>query len=266
MYNKSCSLSSYLKIKLITLSIIIISCNKEPQCPYEKIDWNIQTMRVDEQTATNASLEIGGKLDSFLKRLGKGTLDAKVKTELNNYSNKISNSEISYDKEYVERWNALVEDICGKINLLTNANFSDSTKYQLEKQILLRVVSFYETVTNPIDTTATEVPNENSPQKNITNPKKVITKKEKEYLEVSIQLEDFHEGYKSIFVDNKNANILPSSTNRNLRLKIESIPSRNQKIVIVTGSNDSCFIEGIFDVHSRNLFPRRFVPNCKLKN
>lgn len=179
MYSKSFSLFSYFKIKLIILSVIIISCNKEPQCPYEKIDWNSRTMQVDERTATNVSLEIGGKLDSFLKRLGKGTLDAKVKTELNNYSNKISNSEISYDKEYVERWNALVEDICGKINLLTNTNFSDSTKYQLEKQILSRVESFYETVTNPIDTTITEVHDDNKPKKILQIQKRILQKTKK---------------------------------------------------------------------------------------
>ena len=83
------------------------------------------------------------------------------------------------------------------------------------------------------------------------------------FLEIPIRLDSKSKGYFSIYVDGENAVILPNSTEFNPWISIKSIPNKNQKIIIITNSGDTCFVNNVFDEKYKNDFPPNFNAKCK---
>ncbi len=82
-------------------------------------------------------------------------------------------------------------------------------------------------------------------------------------LEISIQLESGQNGFNSITVNGKDANILPTSTPTNPRVSVRSNSNEMQTITIITKNGDTCILKRIFDKTDSNNFPIRFTPDCK---
>ncbi|MBK8702697.1 MAG: hypothetical protein IPN33_03165 [Saprospiraceae bacterium] len=233
--------------------------NNIVDCPYKSIDWNAKSVIEYEKFFYEISFNLEGNLDSYFKRIGQGGLGVETKNKLNNISERYSTSDIKIDTGFIKRWNTLVADICGKLSLFERGSFSDSAKVRLEEQVLVRVESFYETLFG----------NDNSSD-SISNNKKVIKndknswipKDEFEPIEISIHLDDKFKGVKEVFVNNKKANILPTSTMTNLRILIKGNPKTSQRILIVTNSQDTCIIERLIDAYRQDLIPRRLIPDC----
>jgi len=238
--------------------IIGTSCEKEKKCPYKELSFNSQVSTNNEKKGLNFNIDLSGELNNYFKKIGKGTINAKTSIELDNISQKMSTSEIKYDEEFVQRWNALVHDLCGQLSLFESNSFSSNSKDVLEQSIINKVTFFYESVT-----TAPTTNNENIKLDSIESIKKdrePIRTVSASKIEVSIQLKSKHNGAKSILVNDKEASILPSSTRNNPRISLISSMDKNQKITIITNSGDTCIVNGIF--HEGMDAPIRFIPEC----
>lgn len=141
---------------LSTLSLLLAlalfsGCAEErgqPDCPYQPIEWGQQHKQVIDKKQMQGELDLGGKLDAYFNKLGKGSISPHVKMELNKISEEIINSNIEYDKMFVTNWNALVADICGKIAILDRLIMNDSLRLELEKDIVDKAKKFYELTTS----------------------------------------------------------------------------------------------------------------------
>ena len=247
----------YRVIQVFIFCICVLSCNDEAEeCPYNKIRWTNETQEVRSESKIDFKVNLGGELDSCMRKIGKGKLNASIKNQLESISNEISSGSIKHDEKFVQKWNILVEDICGKLKLL-EFNLSDSTKLELEKEILNSVKLFH----NRLMTL------ENN--QNVIEVKDNISKEEKttsipkSFFEISIHLEKKYKGYSDVFVNGEKALILPSSTDTNLRIFLERKADERQSILIITGTKDTCEIFGLFE--DKESLPIRFIPNCTTK-
>lgn len=84
-------------------------------------------------------------------------------------------------------------------------------------------------------------------------------------LEISIQLETYSKGFRSIKVNGLMAEVLATSTPLNPRVLITSITNKNQIIEIETLNGDTCFLNRVFDKKLKQYFPVRFIPECKIR-
>ena len=104
---------------------------------------------------------------------------------------------------------------------------------------------------------------QNADNKVVVKENKIEKDLEKDiFLEIPIRLNSKSKGYSSIYVDGKSAIILPNSTPFNPWISIKSIPNKNQKIMIITNSRDTCFVNNVFDEKYKNDFPINFIPLC----
>lgn len=249
-------------ILYITLILISLKCkqeNKSYECPYHEIEWNEIIQNADSSKNNKFSVDFSANLQSYLKKLGKGEIDISIKDELDNYSKKITNSVRINDKKYVDKWNALVQDICGELYLYNNQKFSDSTKLLIEKDILFKVKNFYNTINS--ETTNLNLQPISSPKGSVKQQHVKSIKKLEEMIEVSIQLEENKGNLTSIFLNNKKIIPIATSTKFNPRILVGS-SIEMQKITIIKENNDTCYIEYIFDINKKHNFPVRFKPFC----
>lgn len=242
---------------MIFLLILFSSCQRHELCPYKEIEYNQKSTTINNENANNATINLGGKLEKHLKLLGKGTVNGEVKAGLNNLSKKIIESNIDYDVKYVQRWNAMVADICGKIKIFEDESYSDSTRNIIEKEILKRVVNFYEIVVND---TISNTSKKDAKKVVSPNGDKRIVKNT--YLEISIQLEEIQNGFKDIYVNGERTNVLSNSTMSNPRIRIKKDTNKLQSILIITNNGDSCYINRIFSSNRND--PIRYIPSCKI--
>lgn len=113
---------------------------------------------------------------------------------------------------------------------------------------------------NKLDNTS-KIQKEPRKQINATSAKKAQTINGR--LEISIQLKNSSEGYNSIKVNGKVAELLASSTPFNPRIFVASNSENAQLIEIIMKNGDTCIIKKIFDKEKEQYFPIRFVPDCK---
>jgi hypothetical protein len=262
-----------IKVSLFIAFVLItfVCCKSEkekPECPYQEIIWSHSTQTTDSMDKKNFSIDFGGAIEGYLKKLGKGKLNGEIKYQFDDYSRKITNSNIDIDSFYVQNWNALVQDICGSLSLLTYPTLSDSSKHDIENGLLSKVKNFYEIVTRPNKNSMLEKAiNSNSFNKskefNRINEIKQKSQVEPEKLEISIQLEDSKGGYLKAFLNGKEISPLPSSTKDNPRISVISNANIKQEIIIVTRKLDTCLVNSIFDIKEKESFPIRFIPTCK---
>lgn len=249
------------------IAFFCFSCGEHTYlCPYQTLKWSKEKVQTSEGNEVKSVFDLGGQLDSYLRRVGKGSLNAEIKNEISYYSDKINSGSIEYDIEFVKRWNALVTDLCGKLALFSDEKFSSSSRLELEQEVLLAVKSFYRNLTeyklepvenqdkNLITEPVPEKPKDNMPKDNVPVNK---------MLEISIHIDDNHKGYSNVLVDGKQAKILPASTPSNLRILVGKNPNEKQKILIITEKGDTCEIFKLFDNED---LPIRLIPNCKTKN
>lgn len=230
-------------------------CQRNNSCPYDKILYSAESRKIEQTETNKLSSEIRWKLDSYLRKIGKGGLSGDIRSEFENITKNITQSTIRYDSIYVINYNALVSDICGKIQLLNEPNFSDEAKLDIEKQILKSVETFFERAT--VIPSARDTSKNQSKRKNIERPKQNIKKQ----IELSLQLDESSEGYKEIFLNGKRINPLTSSTTLNPRLIIYAQKDVNQDIIILTNSGDTCFLKNTFNPNFS--IKRRLIPTCK---
>lgn len=257
------------KCLVILICVIAFAGCKKKQainCPFTPIEWSQQEEKIIEKNSNIKSVDIGFELDTYLKKIGKVGLDTKTKFEFKALSDKISNHSVQYDQEYVNRWNALVEEICGNLELLRDPILSESFKKELEKEILMSSRNFYEEIMKLEQVPVDNEPDESDiqvPKKNEKSTQKITF--DEELIEISIQLDTDSRGARSISVNGMEAQISPNSTPSNPRVLVPSLPGKNQKIEIITIEGDTCFIQRVFDKHKKKSLPIRFIPNCLTK-
>ncbi|MFN0174155.1 MAG: hypothetical protein ACKVU0_05865 [Saprospiraceae bacterium] len=237
-------------IKILVGLFFLILCNcrmNNVDCPYKTIS-SITEINTKNLNDVDAFFDLGGQLDTYLKKIGKANIDVDIRAKLDNYSEKIISDKTIYEKNFVENWNSLVIDICGKISLYNQMPLDEPEKKRLEMGILDRVEKFYE---NAMKTQAHQVHPEVN--KNIDNEKE---------LEIPIQLSAKTNGYKEIYINNQKAKISTSSTKYNPRVMITPNSSQNQYILIITNSNDTCNVSMVFDSKSVSKIGGRIIPNC----
>lgn len=113
--------------------------------------------------------------------------------------------------------------------------------------------------TKPIisDTISTSPVNRNK-----NNPSKKLQKKKTPSFEVSIQLST-SEGYEKIFLNGLEINALPSSTPFNPRVLVSVEEEMVQEIILISQSEDTCYLNTIFDQNLTQNPPLRFIPKCQ---
>jgi hypothetical protein len=243
-------------IKSIISSIIVIliclGCNEE--CPYKEIEWENKTSQTENESSNEMKIKVQGGMEGIIKKMGKGHVSAEVDADLKRLSKEITNSSISYDKEFVSNWNSLVMDICGKFYEIQNSQLPDSLKSEIEKSYCQRVISFYE-----LTFASNDRPIKNNASKSDTEPK---VQSQENQIEITIQLPIETRGYSKIFVNGQKAKVHPDDAPKNPRILIESDSKRTQTITIITIEGDTCILNKVFSSDLSKDFPIRFSPIC----
>ena len=102
----------------------------------------------------------------------------------------------------------------------------------------------------------------NPVNRNINNPSKKLPERKTPTFEVSIQLST-SEGCKKIFLNGIEIYALPSSTPFNPRILVSVEEEKVQKIILISQSEDTCYLNAIFDQNLIHNPPLRFFPKCQ---
>lgn len=257
-------------LALLPLILFIMSgCNeKKEDCSSKLIEWDEKTLTVKtkDSKSFNASFSLSGEVSKVLKKLGKGTINTELRTELDKLIEESSSSTIKQDREYVQNYNTCQREICILIDLIERPSISSESKIKFENQLVDAVSKFHERVMNKKDKVQ-ENPiigtGSNPVKKEATMKNTNIPPLEQTELEISIQLPYNAGEFSSITVDGTAANISTSSTSLNPRIIIKSNSQKNQKIIIIGKNNDTCILDRVFDIRQKEKFPIRFIPICK---
>jgi hypothetical protein len=104
---------------------------------------------------------------------------------------------------------------------------------------------------------------QNVSRKDINRNKREPNSTEADNIEISIQLS---KSYKNVLLNEKDAQILASSTPLNPRILVKSNPTQMQIIKIINSEGDTCILQRIFYNKSSKNFPIRFIPECNIHN
>jgi len=242
---------------LLIIGGILFRCSKpnnEDTCPYDLLSWGeIKTKKVSEKEKnrligfnTNILLELEKKLN--LK------FSPEFKYEVNTYSFDELQEEIKLDSQFVMRWNSYVTDICGNISLRNSlAHENDSLRIILEKQIINRIKSFYESVYLELGNTST-VTDENISLDSKENEILISDSKKSLYevdgVDISIYLDEKYSDIKDILLSD-GLNVVDSSS-KNIRIKITPDVT-SYKITVVSSKLDSCILSGLIKEKDPNI-------------
>lgn len=147
------------------LAILAFSCNRELGCPLEEIEWDYKKSNMTNEDKVKVDIDINAKLKAYLKKIGDGEINAKISPAIDQLAKDYTVAEIRYDNDYVKNYNALVNDICSKLQIVNDRSLSEEQILEIEKDLVSRLKTFYETTRNylPTDTTNT-TDNANAPE------------------------------------------------------------------------------------------------------
>jgi len=164
----------------IFLPIFLKKYNSTPDCPYRPIA-NIQDITELTEDGYKFKVDFSGKLNLYFNNKNSTNLDAEIGNSLDDYTKTLIVSKNFNKIDFVNDWNTLVMDICGKINLYNTLQLSPENKLKLEEAILERVINFYETlkpvkleVSEKIDSLGYQIDSESDKILNSKEKKKVI--------------------------------------------------------------------------------------------
>lgn len=129
----------------ILLPILIKTCKSQLDCPYSTIS-NFEEITQSTKDGYRFKINFSGLINLYFKKKEIAKLDSKVENLLDDYF-KQSTIKRNFNKDkFVNEWNTLVVDICGKISIYNQLEISPNNKIKLEEAILERVINFYETL------------------------------------------------------------------------------------------------------------------------
>jgi len=129
-------------------------------------------------TKEEFNLAISAALEMHFKK-NHGSINIDSLPKVSDIVKEYKTFENNFSQEYVQNYNALVNDICGTLGLLSDKNISTSMKRNLEKQLEKKVESFYLFTKNYTSQMIQDVKTESL---DLENPSHAINLDEKYYL------------------------------------------------------------------------------------
>lgn len=250
----------------VLILIFCASCTQQPQqvkfaCPYLRLEGNLVEKQSKREKLQSLGIGIDAKARAnVLKKIAELTGVASLGIELRNLDSAVTNTTVEYDGEFLKRWNALREDICGSLATLENNALSLESRKTIEKGLIPKINAFARTI---LEQEKEETPKmDSSPRGLFSLPANKAIELKREQIEISLQLAYSTNGFTDIYVDGKKALILPNSTKFNPRLMVDSKPRVNQSIIIHTQSGNSCLVERVFSKSEQRRSPARIKPSC----
>lgn len=130
---------------LFGLAILVFSCNKGLDCPLEEIEWDYKKSNIANEDQVKIDADINAKIKAYLKKIGDAEVNAKISPAIDKLAKEYTVAEIRYDDDYVQNYNALVNDICTKLQIVNSKSLRREQILEIEKDLVVRLKTFYET-------------------------------------------------------------------------------------------------------------------------
>lgn len=117
---------------------------EQENCPFPKIQWSNVGIKRNFEIKQNFNLELEAELRTYLQKIGVGDFKVKPTSSLEVVYQNFEEKNIGFDREYVTRYNALIDDICGTIGLLHDDAISSEKKKSFENMLENKVENLYQ--------------------------------------------------------------------------------------------------------------------------
>ncbi len=128
--------------------MLVFSCKQKFICPLKEIEWDYKKSNASSEERLKFDADINAKLKAYFKKIGEGEINAKISPAIDELAHQYTFGEIKYDDHYVENYNALVNDICTKLQIIKSKSLSNDQLDELEKDLVSKLKNFYETTRN----------------------------------------------------------------------------------------------------------------------